>query len=127
MIKFALCNLFFFSYLAYAVAQNNFRFTDGSLQPPPLQGNGGSFRPPPRGNFIPPHRAVLAAQEEEAKLPPHLLNGFYKNPRLRQELARHSWIGPGEEPVYSREAEKISRKDIYNVLNHAGFVRSNQV
>lgn len=127
MIKFELYSVFFLSYLTYAVAQNNFRFTDGFLQPPPFQGGEASFRPSPRENFIPPHRAVLAAQEEEANLPPHFLNGFYKNPRLRQELARHSWIGPGEQPVYSREAEKISRKSIYNVLNHAGFVRSNQV
>ncbi|XP_026464417.1 uncharacterized protein LOC113366994 [Ctenocephalides felis] len=70
----------------------------------------------------PVHPVVERVLQEEAKLPPHLMNPFYKSPRVRQALAKSSWFGVGEEPVYDREAEKISRKEIYNVLSHAGFV-----
>lgn len=111
------------SLVAVNLAQNNFFFTDGFLQPPPQS----NFFPPPQSNQVSPHRAVVQAAQDESRLPPNLLNPFYKNPRLRQELARHSWFGPGEQPVYDREAEKIPRKEIYTVLNHAGLLRTNNL
>ncbi|GLV34721.1 uncharacterized protein CBL_09202 [Carabus blaptoides fortunei] len=82
----------------------------------------GFFFPPPRGSVA--HRAVLANAAQEAQLPPHLLNPFYKDPRIREALARESWFGPGERPVWERQAEKISRREIYTVLNHAGLIRT---
>lgn len=75
-----------------------------------------------RNNFA--HGAVLVASAQEAQLPPNLLNPFYKNPRTRAALARSSWFGPGEFPVAQREADKVSRKEIYNILHHAGLINS---
>lgn len=37
------------------------------------------------------HRAVVINAENEARLPPHLLNPFYKNPRIAAALAKESW------------------------------------
>jgi hypothetical protein len=68
------------------------------------------------------HPAVLQNAANEALLPPHLLNPFYRTPRVRDALAHSSWFGPGEKVVKTREAEKISRSQIYNVLVHAGLI-----
>jgi len=45
------------------------------------------------------HRAVLENAAKEDLLPAHLKNPFYRTPRVREALARHSWFGPGENPV----------------------------
>lgn len=73
------------------------------------------------------HKAVLQAAAYEAQLHPNLLNPFYKNPRLRPFLAKSSWFGPGEKLVKNREAEKIPRRAIFNVLNHAGLLPQQQL
>uniref|UniRef100_A0A8D8WQS0 Uncharacterized protein n=1 Tax=Cacopsylla melanoneura TaxID=428564 RepID=A0A8D8WQS0_9HEMI len=100
-----------------------------AIQPPPLQQNVI-----PRNNFFDQassanavnrqfaHRAVVLNAENEAKLPPHLTNPFYKNPRVADALAKSSWITPGEQVVYEREAEKIPRQKIYVALKNAGLV-----
>lgn len=68
------------------------------------------------------HDAVIRNAAQEAQLPPDLLNPFYKNPKIRLALAKHSWFGPGERQVKQREAEKIPRHVIFSVLNHAGLL-----
>ncbi|XP_011200506.2 uncharacterized protein LOC105224197 [Bactrocera dorsalis] len=68
------------------------------------------------------HIAVIENDAYEQTLPNALRNPFYKTPRVREALAKSSWFGPGEEPVYDRQAEKIPRAEIYNVLAHAGFI-----
>ncbi|KAH8271884.1 hypothetical protein KR044_008721, partial [Drosophila immigrans] len=68
------------------------------------------------------HIAVLENAAWEQSLPPHFQNPFYKTPRVRQALAKSSWFGPGEQVVHERQAEKIPRMEIYNVLSHAGLL-----
>lgn len=69
------------------------------------------------------HHAVLFNSEQEAKLPPNLLNPFYKNPRIAESLAKQSWFAPGEKHVTDRETEKIPRDRIYYALKSAGLLR----
>lgn len=69
------------------------------------------------------HHKVLAVQAEEAQLPPELLNPFYKNPGLKEALAKHSWFGPGEKHVLERDTDRISRHQIWEVLNNAGLIK----
>lgn len=100
-----------------------------AIQPPPVQQNII-----PNNNFFDQassavevnrqfaHRAVILNAENEAKLPPHLQNPFYKNPRVADALAKSSWITPGETVVHEREAEKIPRQQIYVALKNAGLV-----
>lgn len=71
---------------------------------------------------VPPHPEVLRNALYESQLPPHLVNMFYRNPQIRSALARMSWFGPGERQVFDREADKVPRKDIFNVLKHAGLL-----
>ncbi|XP_037958902.1 uncharacterized protein LOC119688295 [Teleopsis dalmanni] len=68
------------------------------------------------------HIAVIENDAYEQTLPYELKNAFYKTPRVREALAKSSWFGPGEEPVFDRQAEKIPRIEIYNVLAHAGLI-----
>ncbi|KAH8334340.1 hypothetical protein KR059_009070, partial [Drosophila kikkawai] len=68
------------------------------------------------------HVAVVENAAWEQTLPQQFQNPFYKTPRVRDALARSSWFGPGEEVVYDRQAEKIPRMEIYNVLSHAGLI-----
>ncbi|XP_032591892.1 uncharacterized protein LOC6562169 [Drosophila grimshawi] len=68
------------------------------------------------------HVAVLENAAWEQTLPQQLQNPFYKTPRVRDALARSSWFGPGEQVVLERQAEKIPRMEIYNVLSHAGLI-----
>ncbi|XP_077293705.1 uncharacterized protein LOC143916457 [Arctopsyche grandis] len=72
--------------------------------------------------YLNPHAAVVRNAQLEARLPSHLRNPFYQDPRTARALAYSSRLAPGEIPVYSREAEKIPRREIYNVLVHAGFI-----
>lgn len=69
------------------------------------------------------HRDVVLNAQSEAQLPPHLLNPFYKNPRVAEALAKESWFGPGEMLVRERESEKIPRTSIFSVLKNAGLAR----
>lgn len=46
-----------------------------------------------------PHPAVIENAAQEELLPHHLKNPFYRTPRVRAALERHSWFGPGERPV----------------------------
>lgn len=69
------------------------------------------------------HRDVLINSQQEAQLPPHLLNPFYKNPRVAQALAKESWFGPGEMLVNERETQKIPRTNIFSMLKNAGLAR----
>lgn len=73
------------------------------------------------------HEAVLSNAIEESRLPPHLLNGFYKDPKIRSALARSSWFGPGETRVVEREADKVTRQQIFTVLKHAGLLPQQQL
>lgn len=57
----------------------------------------------------------------ESELPSELLNNFYKNPRIADALAKDSWFGDKEMPVFQREAEKIPRDRIYKIFKNAGF------
>uniref|UniRef100_A0A1B0B8X2 Uncharacterized protein n=1 Tax=Glossina palpalis gambiensis TaxID=67801 RepID=A0A1B0B8X2_9MUSC len=68
------------------------------------------------------HIAVLENDAWEDSLPYEFKNPFYKTPRVRAALAESSWFGPGEIPVLERQAEKISRREIYKVLSHAGLL-----
>ncbi|XP_023303364.1 uncharacterized protein LOC111685340 [Lucilia cuprina] len=68
------------------------------------------------------HIAVIENDAWEQTLPSELRNPFYKTPRVRNALAKSSWFGPGEMPVLDRQAEKIARREIYNVLSHAGLI-----
>ena len=62
----------------------------------------------------------------EQMLPSRYRNPFYKNPRIRAALADYSWFAEGEMPVFQRQADKISRAEIYNVLSHAGLIPRKQ-
>lgn len=73
------------------------------------------------------HKAVVQTAAQEAQLPPALRNPHYQNPILRPLLAKNSWFGPGERQVRDRETEKIPRKSIFNVLNHAGLLPQQQL
>ncbi|XP_044269577.1 uncharacterized protein LOC123014495 [Tribolium madens] len=68
------------------------------------------------------HDDVQKAAAVEDLLPPHLKNPFYQDPRIRAALAKNSWFGPGERPVKQRDSHKIPRREIFTVLNHAGFL-----
>lgn len=62
------------------------------------------------------HPAVVENAIAESQLPPELLNPFYKNPTIAAGLAKESWFGDKEFPVHNREAEKIPRQEIYNII-----------
>ncbi|KAK5639847.1 hypothetical protein RI129_010658 [Pyrocoelia pectoralis] len=73
------------------------------------------------------HEAVLENAAQEEFLPPEFLNPFYMNPKIRYELSKSSWFGPGEEYVKYREADRIPRQNIFKVLNHAGLLPYQQL
>ncbi|KAK9881146.1 hypothetical protein WA026_014498 [Henosepilachna vigintioctopunctata] len=63
------------------------------------------------------HPAVVRNAEIESHYAPELLNDFYKNPAIASRLAKESWFTNKEFPVYHREADKISRQKIYEVID----------
>ncbi|XP_028129876.1 uncharacterized protein LOC114325925 [Diabrotica virgifera virgifera] len=63
------------------------------------------------------HPAVVQNSIAESQLPPELLNPFYKNPVIASALARESWFTNKEFPIRNREAEKISREEIYKIIS----------
>ncbi|CAH2096241.1 unnamed protein product [Euphydryas editha] len=70
----------------------------------------------------PPHPAVVAVRQAEAHLPPHLKSPALRNPHLLHTLELTSLLHNGEQPVYDREADRVPRREIYNILTHAGFI-----
>lgn len=71
------------------------------------------------------HRAVIENSIRESELPAELIrsNQFYSNPRTAAALAKASWFGDKEMPVFDREAEKIPREQVYKIFKNAGFIQ----
>ncbi|XP_057658016.1 uncharacterized protein LOC130894961 [Diorhabda carinulata] len=63
------------------------------------------------------HPAVVENSKAESQLPPGLLNPFYKNPVIASALASESWFANKEFPVHHREADNISREEIYKIIS----------
>lgn len=72
------------------------------------------------------HKDVILNYQHEELLPERLRSPHYRIPRIRDALAYYSWFGPGEMPVYRRAADVVSRREIYNVLSHAGLIPRRQ-
>lgn len=62
---------------------------------------------------------------EQSHIPPELLksNRFYSNPHVAEALAKDSWFGDKEMPVFDREAEKIPRDRVLRIFKGAGFIQ----
>lgn len=73
---------------------------------------------------VQPHPAAELNAASEALLPRELLksNDFYDNPSIAAGLAKESWFTNKEMQVVEREAEKIPREKIYNIVKNAGFL-----
>ncbi|KAI5644287.1 hypothetical protein NE865_03656 [Phthorimaea operculella] len=71
----------------------------------------------------PPHPAVVQVRREEEQLPFYLRSRTLWNPNLQEVLPLSSLLHEGETPVFEREADHVSRQEIYNILTHAGFLR----
>lgn len=70
------------------------------------------------------HPAVVEnANWEQQNLPAELLksNRFYENPHTAAGLAKTSWFGDKEMPVFEREADKIERSQIAKIFHNAGL------
>ncbi|XP_031766229.1 uncharacterized protein LOC113520766 [Galleria mellonella] len=74
----------------------------------------------------PPHPAVVAVLQQERQLPPHMRSPAFQNPHLLKLLSLTSLLHKGEKVVYDREADDVSRREIYNILTHAGLISRNQ-
>ncbi|KAM3965322.1 uncharacterized protein ACR2FA_000712 [Aphomia sociella] len=74
----------------------------------------------------PPHPAVVAVQREEELLPSFMRSPLLHNHRLMEILSLTSLLHEGEKLVYEREADNVPRRDIYNILTHAGLISRNQ-
>lgn len=111
-----------------SISKNDFstiQFLSDTISATPIQ-QSVPIQPPQQAPTRPQqlaHHAVLFNAEQEAKLPPNLLNPFYKDPRIAESLAKQSWFGPGEKHVTDRESEKIPRDRIYYALKSAGLLR----
>ncbi|XP_053609514.1 uncharacterized protein LOC128674710 [Plodia interpunctella] len=70
----------------------------------------------------PPHPAVLQVRHEENQLPSHLRSPALHNPHLREVLPLASLLHQGEKLVHHREADDVGRRQIYNLLTHAGLI-----
>ncbi|CAF4841676.1 unnamed protein product [Pieris macdunnoughi] len=70
------------------------------------------------------HPSVELNAASEAQLPRELLksNAFYDNPAIAAGLAKESWFTNKEMQVVEREAEKIPRQRIYDMVKGAGFL-----
>ncbi|XP_050674527.1 uncharacterized protein LOC126972017 isoform X1 [Leptidea sinapis] len=77
-----------------------------------------------QGPSVHPHPAVELNAAREAQLPPELLKSraFYDNPAVAAGLAKESWFTNKEMQVVEREAEKIPRQRIYDMVKSAGFL-----
>ncbi|CAG9561970.1 unnamed protein product [Danaus chrysippus] len=70
----------------------------------------------------PPHPAVVDVRHAEEQLPPHLRSPALRNPHFLETLQLTSLLHKGEKPVFERQSDTIPRKEIYNILTHAGFI-----
>lgn len=95
----------------------------GLLFTPNLQPVGVEYAPTAVPQ-VQPHPAVELNAASEALLPRELLksNDFYDNPSIAAGLAKESWFTNKEMQVVEREAEKIPREKIYNIVKSAGFL-----
>ncbi|KAG6443735.1 hypothetical protein O3G_MSEX003021 [Manduca sexta] len=75
----------------------------------------------------PPHPDVEAVRREEELLPPSLRSPALHNPHLQEILPLSSLLHKGEKLVFEREAHDVSRKEIYNILTHAGLIPRKKV
>ncbi|CAH0559451.1 unnamed protein product [Brassicogethes aeneus] len=69
------------------------------------------------------HPAVVENAIAESRLPGELLNPFYKNPAIASALAKESWFLKKEFPVHNREAEKIDRQKIFQLVGNIESTR----
>lgn len=71
------------------------------------------------------HPDVVANSIRESQLPQDLIrsNNFYRNPKTADALAKDSWFGDKEMPVFEREAAKIPREQVLKIFKNAGFVQ----
>uniref|UniRef100_A0A1Q3FS48 Putative conserved secreted protein n=1 Tax=Culex tarsalis TaxID=7177 RepID=A0A1Q3FS48_CULTA len=69
------------------------------------------------------HPAVVENARNEAQYPSELRGHVYDNPRVAEALAKESWFGDKEMPVFERAADKIPRERIVKIFKNAGFVR----
>ncbi|XP_058449950.1 uncharacterized protein LOC131429678 [Malaya genurostris] len=69
------------------------------------------------------HPAVVENAMHEAQYPAELRNNFYKNPHIAEALAKESWFGDKEMPVFERAADQIPRDRIAKIIKNAGFIR----
>lgn len=69
------------------------------------------------------HPAVVENALNEAQYPTELRGHVYDNPRVAEALAKESWFGDKEMPVFERAADKIPRDRIVKIFKNAGFVR----
>ncbi|CAG4956007.1 uncharacterized protein LOC123696298 [Colias croceus] len=70
----------------------------------------------------PPHPAVVAVRHAEEQLPFHLRSPALWNRNLQEVLPLTSLLHNGEKAVFEREADTVSRTEIYKILTHAGFI-----
>lgn len=72
------------------------------------------------------HQAVIENSISESQLPMHLIRSkdFLRNPKTADALAKDSWLTNKEMPVFHREADDISRDEIYKIFKNAGFLHS---
>lgn len=69
------------------------------------------------------HPAVVENALNEAQYPEELKSHIYDNPRVADALAKESWFGDKEMPVFERAADKIPRDRIVKIFKNAGFAR----
>ncbi|XP_063226943.1 uncharacterized protein LOC134533352 [Bacillus rossius redtenbacheri] len=79
------------------------------------------FHAAPPKPAVMPHRAVVLNAEAESRLPAHMQNHFYKDPRISAALAKESWFTADEQQVIDREADKIPRSKIFSIIRNAGL------
>lgn len=97
-------------------------FPTFNLAAPPFSPTQNFFPEPiTRSEYA--HPEVVANSIAESQLPPEMLNDFYKNPAIASELAKDSWFGNKEVPVFDRETAKIPRSEIIKIFRRAGWIR----
>ncbi|XP_062565820.1 uncharacterized protein LOC134228065 [Armigeres subalbatus] len=69
------------------------------------------------------HPAVVENALNEAQYPPEFRSKIYDNPHVAEALAKESWFGDKEMPVFDRAADKIPRERIAKIFKNAGYIR----
>lgn len=98
-------------------------FPTFNLAAPPFSPTQNFFPQPAVRSSDYAHPEVVANSIAESQLPPEMLNDFYKNPALASLLAKDSWFGNKEVPVFDRETAKIPRSEIIKIFRRAGWIR----